>query len=553
MSFIGYNAFAQEAQESDRTLAWRNHVSAEQSLSNASIDLGRLLTIRDDIQLEIRANNEDMSENLIGAISVFAPIPGNKKTADPTGALTAFTNQIKDTTDAIKLAKAHSDVRSSIMDQYEIIVERVAAADGYYTEYRNLGGRANRVIRSNLVLNVSFKCPSCPVEFSTAVYGGDALTRSETDHFETCGGCNQSYFTCIQKDFEKHQILYCGVEIRFNTTDTPAANRPWHWHTLGICGAEYRRCDDPKKKGVHSYKAISALNPDPYIGYYLKNYKAMAESPHRKGTTTPPAVSIYGPNGVGLPESELDKSSYCGSCIDGHDNCPDALTNHPNPPVRRPSAPQSLSASTGTFRGWVDLKWIAPESNGGAEITHYVYTYRRRRRFGTWTGWEGYYRLTWDASTSGTVTSLMGGFVYEFRVKAVNSEGYSFPSNVASARSQEESPYYLPGWPIKVPQIPNDVSVEKGLYKGQIRLDWTESDSDGGSEITDYEYQYRYYNIGSGRKGWTLPTEWESAGTDMTELISGLRSRTKYQVRMRAKNSKGYSEITNYSGSVTTR
>lgn len=36
-------------------------------------------------------------------------------------------------------------------------------------------------------------------------------------------------------------------------------------------------------------------------------------------------------------------------------------------------------------------------------------------------------------------------------------------------------------------------NIAKTDYKGQIRLTWTEPDFDGGSPITDYEYQYSYY------------------------------------------------------------
>ncbi len=102
-----------------------------------------------------------------------------------------------------------------------------------------------------------------------------------------------------------------------------------------------------------------------------------------------------------------------------------------------------------------------------------------------------------------------------------------------------------------VPDRPKSFSLAKTYYRGQIRLTWTQSDSDGGSPITDYQYQYSAYRSSSqSYEAW--PEDWESAGTDFTELISGLRRQTKYRVRMRAKNSEGYSVRTGYK-TVTTR
>ena len=103
------------------------------------------------------------------------------------------------------------------------------------------------------------------------------------------------------------------------------------------------------------------------------------------------------------------------------------------------------------------------------------------------------------------------------------------------------------------PDRPKSFHLAQGLYRGQIRLTWTKSNSDGGSAITDYQYQLSYYRSSSNSwMAWPDDDDWESAGTDMTELISGLRSRTKYRVRMRTKNNVDPSVITGYK-TVTTR
>ena len=100
------------------------------------------------------------------------------------------------------------------------------------------------------------------------------------------------------------------------------------------------------------------------------------------------------------------------------------------------------------------------------------------------------------------------------------------------------------------PDRPKSFSLEKGWSKGQIRLKWTKPDSDEGSKITDYEYQYSFWSdIANNWTKW--PSGWDSAGTDMTELISGLRSKTKYRVRMRAVSGNVPSVNTGYRTVIT--
>lgn len=103
------------------------------------------------------------------------------------------------------------------------------------------------------------------------------------------------------------------------------------------------------------------------------------------------------------------------------------------------------------------------------------------------------------------------------------------------------------------PSPPQSISVSRGLGNGQIRLTWTASASDGGSPITDYEYQYCYYIEGYRGEGgyWTSWTRWKPAGKDMDELIRGPRMRTEYRVWMRAVNSVGESLSTNYESIIT--
>ena len=103
------------------------------------------------------------------------------------------------------------------------------------------------------------------------------------------------------------------------------------------------------------------------------------------------------------------------------------------------------------------------------------------------------------------------------------------------------------------PSPPQSISVSPGWRNGQIDLTWTKSADDGGTPITDYEYQYAFYfQAYRGADAYWDWTPWRSAGKDMTETIMGGRMKTEFRVQMRAVNVVGESVSTNYE-TVTTR
>ena len=90
-----------------------------------------------------------------------------------------------------------------------------------------------------------------------------------------------------------------------------------------------------------------------------------------------------------------------------------------------------------------------------------------------------------------------------------------------------------------VPDRPGSFSLSPNNIS--IRLYWTDSPSDGGSDITAYEYQVRG---ATGFSSWGSWSSWTSGGTDNFALITGLSRNTKYAVRMRAVNEVGPSSVT---------
>ena len=97
------------------------------------------------------------------------------------------------------------------------------------------------------------------------------------------------------------------------------------------------------------------------------------------------------------------------------------------PEARKPDAPTSLSASSGSTSGTIVLSWTAPD-DGGSVITGYQYKYCKYDN-----GWHNWTDLssTGSTSTSYTVSGLESGGVYRFRVVAVNSVGSSSSSKAA--------------------------------------------------------------------------------------------------------------------------
>ena len=91
-----------------------------------------------------------------------------------------------------------------------------------------------------------------------------------------------------------------------------------------------------------------------------------------------------------------------------------------------------------------------------------------------------------------------------------------------------------------VPDRPG--SFDLTPYKVAIKLQWTDSDSDGGSSITDYQYQWKVSH--NGRKRWSDWSSWTSAGTGNSTWLNGLYKDTDYAVRMRAVNGVGTSSNT---------
>lgn len=179
-------------------------------------------------------------------------------------------------------------------------------------------------------------------------------------------------------------------------------------------------------------------------------------------------------------------------------------------PRTTPTAP-TITATPGNRQ--VALTWAAP-ANGGSAITDYVVQYKASSS-GSWSTFaEGT-----SASTGATVTGLLNGTAYDFKVSATNAVG------TGSASSEESAT------PRTTPGTPGAITATAGA--SQVSLSWTAPASTGGSALTDYDIEYKT----SSALTWTTWTHTPS--TAITSTITGLTNGTTYNFRIAAVNIAG--------------
>ncbi len=80
-----------------------------------------------------------------------------------------------------------------------------------------------------------------------------------------------------------------------------------------------------------------------------------------------------------------------------------------------------------------DLSWKAPESDGGAPITHYEIEFMEKNLSGVWQSGKTIpvdkLKVGPDGTVRGTIDGLTEGCEYQFRIRAVNKGGPSEPSD----------------------------------------------------------------------------------------------------------------------------
>jgi subtilisin family serine protease len=191
-----------------------------------------------------------------------------------------------------------------------------------------------------------------------------------------------------------------------------------------------------------------------------------------------------------------------------------------------PSSPLDLTiASYGLNQ--VGLSWTIPATNGGDTITDYVIEYSSTSG-STWATFTD----PVSSIRSTTVTDLVSGVSYIFRVSARNSAGTGDPSVVSAAVS--------PG----LPTAPCCIT-EMLVGPQYVALRWGEPTSDGGSAVTNYVIEYTI-NDGVSWTTWSEPT-----GNGTNRTITGLTDGVPHKFRISARNAIGTGPASDVSDAYT--
>jgi streptogramin lyase/alpha-tubulin suppressor-like RCC1 family protein len=201
---------------------------------------------------------------------------------------------------------------------------------------------------------------------------------------------------------------------------------------------------------------------------------------------------------------------------------PSSAAITPSSPPTMPSLPVPTSKTETS----ISIQWNAP-TNGGNPITDYRIEYYDTLGM----SWQTF-RHVKSAATTATVTNLIRGHSYRFRVTAINSEG----SSTASPSSV----------PVMAATQPKVVPAGAGAWTSpsSLSVSWP-APSDGGSAISDYKIEYSLLGV-----TWTTVTHTASTSTSIT--IPGLVSTKSYKVRLSALNSEGFGAAATFTLSAAT-
>ena len=160
-----------------------------------------------------------------------------------------------------------------------------------------------------------------------------------------------------------------------------------------------------------------------------------------------------------------------------------AFSDHPvtnETPATAPDAPTGLEATPGDES--VTLRWTAPAHDGGSAITGYQYC-RKEGTAASCTAESDWTDIADSApgganATGYTVTDLMNGTGYTFRVRARNAEGDSGPSPEAGATPDAAE--------IASPEVVRALSAGFGRMVGSQALSLVSEhlEGGGGSQVT---------------------------------------------------------------------
>ena len=246
----------------------------------------------------------------------------------------------------------------------------------------------------------------------------------------------------------------------------------------------------PSDRGVALRWAAAAGNGSPVTGY-----RVTTRSPD--GSTTTQTVTTASATVTDLVNGWSYRFTVTAVNARGESLVGASVTEVPR---TLPAAPADLTVTPGS--GSAALRWSASD-DGGSPITGYQVD------LFDGTSWL---RVAVTSTPGRTVTGLLDGREYGFRVTAVNAVGTSSASQVVRA-----VPRSAPGAPTITSATPSD---------GRVAVAWSPPTDDGGAAVDGYVLEVR---DGSGDV-----RSVDLAGTGLTTTVDGLRNGTAYSVQVSA-------------------
>nr|XP_006823014.1 PREDICTED: titin-like [Saccoglossus kowalevskii] len=304
-----------------------------------------------------------------------------------------------------------------------------------------------------------------------------------------------------------------GVSKYSEPSDTVTAKPPY-----GVPGAS----DKPSTSDVTATSmTVSWYPPDndggsPVTGYFVERKEQFSTMWTR--------VNTYSVKETSLKVSQLKEGSDYQFRVIAENKAGPGKPSEPSeprkakPPYDVPKAPGKPDVNK-VDATHMTLLWTTPFSDGGSPITGYIIEKSDASRL----RWSKAHRET-ITDTTYTVTDLMEGTEYLFRVAAENKAGMG-PFSEPSDKRLAKPPYDVPGPPGK-PKI-SDVTATS------MHLKWSVPDTDGDSKIINYVIE-RKEKFSS---RWIRVTKDNISDTEyqVTHLTEG----TEYEFRVAAENKAG--------------
>ena len=224
-----------------------------------------------------------------------------------------------------------------------------------------------------------------------------------------------------------------------------------------------------------------------------------------------------------------DTRHYRVSAINNHGTSNPSNVARTTTESLAPTPPRNLRARASGDSA-IDLSWTAPADTGGSKVTGYKIEVSSNGGSSFTTRVSN----TRNANLSYRHRNLAANTTRHYRVSAINSNGTSGPSNVASATTGSSAP-----------SPPRNLRATAS-GDSAIDLAWTVPSDAGGSRITGYKIEV---SSNGGSSFTTL--NGNTGNTDLTYRHSNLAASTTRHYRVSAINSNGTSRPSNVANATT--